>query len=348
MHRRATVTLACAATLAVALPATASARTKTVYEGAPPNAPAIISRGPANVDDFFMHTVTIRQGDSVKWINEDFHNVDLPGPSGKDLPVFSQGATVTGVNDASPNPFWFNGKVPSLGFNPAVLGPSGGSIYDGSKRLTSGLPHGPSKPYQVTFPKAGRYKYFCDVHPGMVGTVVVLPKTTQAPSAAADRRALARQVKTDAGEATKLAATKVTGNRALLGSAGPGGVEVFAMFPATLRVKPGTVVTFSMSKNTEEVHGATFGPATYLKNLAASFMSPAFNQAAVYPSDNPAQGPIPLSPTSHRNGFANTGLLDGDPATPLPSSGRIKFTTAGTYHYICVIHSFMKGTVIVK
>jgi plastocyanin len=33
--------------------------------------------------------------------------------------------------------------------------------------------------------------------------------------------------------------------------------------------------------------------------------------------------------------------------TPLPSSGKIRFTQAGTYHYICLIHPFMRGTVIV-
>ena len=50
---------------------------------------------------------------------------------------------------------------------------------------------------------------------------------------------------------------------------------------------------------------------------------------------------------AHGNGFANIGGLDRDPTTPLPASGQIKFTTPGTYHYACLIHPFMHGTIIV-
>ena len=34
--------------------------------------------------------------------------------------------------------------------------------------------------------------------------------------------------------------------------------------------------------------------------------------------------------------------------TPLPASGQIKFTAPGTYHYVCLIHPFMRGTIIVR
>ncbi|HET7380438.1 MAG TPA: hypothetical protein VFJ24_10390, partial [Gaiellales bacterium] len=61
----------------------------------------------------------------------------------------------------------------------------------------------------------------------------------------------------------------------------------------------------------------------------------------------PASGPTALSPTSHGNGFANTGGLDQDPTTPLPASARIMFTSPGTYHYICLVHPWMQGTIIV-
>src|ERR1700694_6092734 len=106
MNRRTGLVGAFCAALTVVLPASAAAQTKTVYEGPPPNAPRIL-HGPADVDDYFLHQVTIHQGDSVKWINTGFHNVDLPGPSGKDLLLFVFGPTVTGVKDAAGNPFWF-------------------------------------------------------------------------------------------------------------------------------------------------------------------------------------------------------------------------------------------------
>ncbi len=162
--------MACAATMAV--PAAASAATKTVYEGAPPKAPAILQTT-TTVNDFFLHKVTIHQGDSVKWINTAFHDVDLPRKGGKDLPLIAgHPPAVTGVKDAAGVPFWFNG-LPSLGFNVLLLGPSGPTTYDGSTRVDSGLALGPPKPFTVTFTKAGTYKYQCTIHPGMEGEITV-------------------------------------------------------------------------------------------------------------------------------------------------------------------------------
>ena len=120
------------------------------------------------------------------------------------------------------------------------------------------------------------------------------------------------------------------------------------MFPATLQVNAGTVVTFAMSKRSFETHTATFGPASYLTPLANAFANaPTIPPIAAYPSD-PVQ-PLTLTPTSHGNGFANTGVLDTDPASAtIPSSGKIDFTTPGTYHFVCLVHPFMRGTIVVK
>jgi plastocyanin len=121
------------------------------------------------------------------------------------------------------------------------------------------------------------------------------------------------------------------------------------MFPAQLKVKAGTVVSFSMSPDSREVHTATFGPADYLNTLSSAIGLPTPDaQAALYPSSNPAAGPIQLSQTSHGNGFGNTGGLDRDPTTPLPSTERIDFTQPGVYHFQCLIHPFMHGTIVVQ
>jgi hypothetical protein len=100
-----------------------------------------------------------------------------------------------------------------------------------------------------------------------------------------------------------------------------------------------------MSRDSRETHTATFGPNGYLTQLANAFSSPVFPPQGVYPSS--PTFPISLAQNSHGNGFANIGVVDRDPATPLPSSGQIKFTQAGTYHFICLIHPFMTGTVVV-
>ena len=117
------------------------------------------------------------------------------------------------------------------------------------------------------------------------------------------------------------------------------------MFPSTLTVKAGTRVTFSMSAQTREIHTASFGPKSYLKSLANSFESPVFSPIATYPS---SPSSIVLTPASHGNGFANTGALDRDSGTPLPASREIDFKTPGVYHFQCLIHPFMHGTIIVK
>jgi plastocyanin len=340
------------------LPSVAAAGTTTVYAGPPPSAQAIAGQLLAkgfgakynpDVNDFFLHRVTISQGDTVAFRIDGFHTVDLPGKSGKDLPLLVPGPIATGVNDAAGTPFWFNGHVPSIGFNSTLFASSGSRTYNGSARIDSGLPLGPpgsAKPLKVRFTKAGTYKFFCDVHPGMVGYVVVKPKGQPVPSAAQNSTALTSQITTDILSAKKLANTKVGADHVSLGEANSKGVELFAMFPATLSVKPGTVVTFSMSNASRETHTATFGPRAYLTALANGFTKPPIAPNAVYPS-SPVQ-PIPIAPTSHGNGFANTGALDSDPLTPLPASGSIKFTQAGTYHFICLIHPFMQGTIIVR
>jgi plastocyanin len=147
-------------------------------------------------------------------------------------------------------------------------------------------------------------------------------------------------------EARRLDKTKVTGNKVSLGASGPGGIEVFAMFPRTLTVDTGTTVRFSMSRLTREVHTASFGPKSYLKPLVDSLVQPVPSPIALYPSDPP--GSIQLNQSSHGNGFGSTGALDRDTDTPFLPAGTIKFTQPGTYHFMCLIHPFMRGTVVVQ
>ena len=348
MHRRTGVTVFVCAFLAI--PAIAEAATKTVYAGGPAAWQSQIGKKyGAGVDNFLINKVTINAGDTVVWngkaIASGFHTVDFPAKGGSDVQLLVPGPTVTGVNDFAGMPFWFDGKVPSIGFNPALGAASGGHIYNGSKRVDSGLPLGKPTDFKLKFTKPGVYKYFCDVHYGMVGEVVVLAKGKKVPTAAQDKATLAKEEAAYVKGAKKLEKTKVAADNVSLGASAAGGLEVFAMFPATQTVKVGTTVTFSMSAKTREVHTAAFGPQAYLMNLANSFAGPAPDANAVYPSDPP--GTITLSQTSHGNGFANTGALDRDSSTPLVPSQTIKFTQAGTYHFICLIHPFMHGTVVV-
>jgi plastocyanin len=199
----------------------------------------------------------------------------------------------------------------------------------------------------VKFTKAGTYKFFCDIHPGMVGTVVVKAAGKTIPSAKQDAKALAAQATAVVKEAIKASKPKLPADTVSLGESAPGGLELFTMFPATLTVNANTTVTFQMSKDSFETHTATFGPTTVLKGLAKGFEGVSFPAQGVFPSDVP--GTITESLTAHGDGFANTGALDTNAqSATIPTSGQIDFTQAGTYHFVCLIHPFMHGTIIVK
>jgi plastocyanin len=349
--------LAYAAVAVAVLPATASAKSKIVYPGGPVGFQnKLANRTGGGVDNFMINKVTINVGDTVVWNGKaranGFHTIDLPGRAKTPLPlIVAFGAhPVAGVNDAAGNPFWFNG-LPSLGFNPLLLKPSGRLTYNGTQRIDSGLPLGRPHDLKVTFTKPGTYRYFCDVHPGMQGFVVVLPKGKNVPTAAQDRAELAKEEKADTATAKKLDKTTVNGNNVHAGAAGKNGVEIFAFFPNTLHVPVGAVVRFSMARGSREAHTVTFGDTSktgYVTMLGqTAFNQPVFDPRGAYPSD-PPPGPPSLSAASHGNGFVNTGPMDTVPATPTPSSSAVKFTQAGTYHFICLIHPFMHGTVVVS
>jgi plastocyanin len=331
----------------IAMPVAASAKTLTISAGLPASATKSFKPTGAQVNNFFAGTVTINAGDSVKWtgLSSNFHTVDIPVKGGTSQALLVPGAGKAGATDAAGVPFWFSGYVPAIGFNPVLFAPSGGKTYTGAARVDSGLPFSPSQNnFAVKFTKPGSYHYFCDVHPGMVGTVVVVAKGKKSDSAKTLAAAVSKQVKTDLTEAKALDKTSPPANTVDLGSAGAGGVEVFAMFPSALHVAVGSTVTFTMTKGSRETHTASVGPPAYLTSLANSFNTPAFDQQAVYPSAPPPAGPIVVTQTSHGNGFGNIGAVSETNAA-LHTSGQIKFDQAGTYHFQCLIHPFMTGTI---
>jgi len=116
-------------------------------------------------------------------------------------------------------------------------------------------------------------------------------------------------------------------------------------------VQTGTTLTLQMPKSSSEVHSFTFGPSNgedgYVDQIATSLLGPVFNPIGVYPSEQPTAISTYL-PTLHGNGFWNSGLLDSDSATPLPSRTQVTFGQPGTYSYLCLIHPFMQGKVTVN
>jgi plastocyanin len=347
-----------AAVAVLAVPASASAATKTVTMGPSSSDEKTLNKAFADVNDFFPHGTTIHVGDSVKFVPTQFHTVDIPRKGGSAQALLAPtGQAIAGSVDAAGAAFWFNGQQ-NVGFNP-LLGPPGlfgkKATYTGAKRIESGLPLA-SKPkaFTVKFTKTGTFTYYCDVHSGMKGTVKVVSKKSSIPSAKDDKRDLNTQVASTLKTAKKLTKTVTPANTVSVGASGAGGVESFAFYPANLSVKAGTTVNFAMSSKSFEVHTATTGPGdpenqptSYLGVIAASLQGAAFDPRAVYPSEAP--GTIgALTPTFHGNGFWSSGALDHSSTTPqLPPSNSVTFSAPGTYQFYCMIHPFMHGTVTV-
>jgi plastocyanin len=336
----------------------AAAATKTVVAGPPvTKAPKGVPRD-ADVNVFYRRTVTIHAGDRVRWRINGFHTVTFPAkgdkPPGLGLPDPSR--PVSGVNDAAGAPFWFNGQ-PSILFNPAAAFPAGGKSYTGSKLTGSGAPlgNGAPKPFTLRFPKTGTYRYYCAIHlgnPDMRGTVRVVAKSRRIPSAAADRRAAAKEF------AASVRQIKVSDKATVSGDVVQAGMDssrstLLRFFPAAKTVKVGQSLTFRMSPRTNEVHTVTFGSEAALKPLADGFIAPVpgtqslqFSAQAAYPSDRPPTLP-PLTQALHGNGFLNTGILDRDAGTPNPGEMKVTFAQAGTYRYMCLVHPEMVGQITV-
>src|SRR5437899_1217510 len=176
---------------ALVLPVAAHASTtKSVFMGEPPKTQnSFEQKYSSDVNDFFPHGITVHLGDSVKFIPAGFHTVDIPARGQKPLPqILPNGPAVNGVDDQAGQPFWFDGKVNELGFDPSLTKVATKATYNGSKRAESGASGGPGqpKPFVVKFTKKGSFTYYCNVHPGMKGVVHVVAQSAKAPTAKDD------------------------------------------------------------------------------------------------------------------------------------------------------------------
>ena len=337
----------------------AGAKTKIVFAGGPP--PKAGQAGSAhfpralNLNGFYRRRVTIHVGDSVRWTfsRRVVHTVTFlaPGEKPPALEVPDPAHPYTGFKDAAGAPFWFNGQ-PSLSIPPEHAFRQGGSSTDGTQPRNSGLSAPTFKPYRLKFTKAGTYRYYCLVHPGMVGSVKVVRKGRAIPSARADRKAriaaFARAVKR-----ARRFARFTPGENTVVAGHDRGAVSWFRFFPGNTTIQTGQSVRFSIASRSE-IHTVAFGPETYRDALEKQLVMVLpqasgpprlqFHPEIFLPSD-----PVlpPYTGTNHGNGFLNTGVLDTNPQSPPPSSASVTFTKPGSYVFECTIHPGMEATITV-
>ena len=144
---------------------------------------------------YFPHVITVDAGDTVNFTFRWDHTVSFPGVGGN---LGAQGD----------------------------FAPAGGHTYDGLTYTSSGMKQ-TGQVYTLKFTKPGVYPYYCKMHPGMEGVVIVQSAGTPYPMTQAQYNQLAKaQTRADLAAARRAQATVPM----MMGKPGPHGTKVWSMF----------------------------------------------------------------------------------------------------------------------
>jgi plastocyanin len=329
--------------------------------------------------DFFPRTLTVHQGDVVTFHYAPdpnaLHTVTLV-PGGAKLTDQSLNQLLPGAGAPLPDKDDGPGKI-AFNFNVSQAAGCGNSPYypgtgpctfTGKRVLNSGflvpaanpqtgklVPSVPLPSYSVRFNAApGAYRFFCLVHgPSMSGTVTVVPASAPTTSAVTANARAAHQYQVGVSNAiateSKIHRGPTPGtlghaNFVVQAGSQYGRQEMDQFYPAQATIKVGDTVTFTPGG----FHTVTFPPS-------GPAIAPACEAA---PRDRPftgrfagctlevALGPGAFpsgTPTAYAGGHLTSGIL----VIPKPHVFTVTFTKAGIYHYVCLVHARMGGTVVV-
>ncbi len=267
--------------------------------------------------------VTIRTGDTIVFeiASDEPHSVTFgEGPAGV------------------PPPFWESSFGNEESPEPVTLGPTN---YDGEEFLHSGIIFKTST-VEITFDAEGAFPFVCVIHPGMAGEITVddsEARTTQAEAdAAADETRVSILAEVAGIKAATAARHTSVANAdgtirhhmfaAALGEVGPqpgggsGYMEIYDFTPKVLNIKAGDTVHWQFPSP----HTVTF----VATGQDASTLDP-FGTPAAKPSDTYTPGVL-----------FNSSVLALGPGAP--ADFELKFATAGTYNYVCLLHQFLGQT----
>ncbi len=288
-------------------------------------------------NDFFPNEVTIQKGDSLHFVNpyEEIHTTTyVPGtPEPIDIPDF-----------VIPNP-----SGPGVVFNPLALDPSNAAssttVFDPHTYYNSGIMF-KDDDVDVLFQTVGSYNFLCILHPGMeldvnvTGTPITIASQADLDKkGAAQRDAFIASGVAIAADAplTKVSDASGAATWSLLAGAAEGLADVMQFLPpGATNISTGDTVKWTT--DTATPHTVTFG--TQVNPIATFGQYTGFNPAAALPSGGSTYG----------GGDANSGLMDASGDLPGGTVYALTFTKAGTYTYVCLLHSDqgMAGTIVVS
>lgn len=303
-----------------------AAQTVTVSAGA--ESPG----GDVQLTAFAPVQVTINVGDTVTWSldSTEFHDV-----------LFTAGAPIPEFVQPGPD---------GVFINPIAGLPQGGSSYDGSTMTGSGLLN-KGQSWSLTFTAAGTYPYYCVIHPGMVGSVQVVPSGQSADTQAGINNRRTAQVNNDI--ATKGVPT-IMGNQGELSTDGAtagivagaqsGQADIQRFFPPQVVIHSGDSLSW-IWKTEDTPHTVTFLGGRPMPDVVVP-------QPQAGGPPRLQLNPIVLAPSGAATGWDGTGYLNSGFLQPMPGqpapSFTVRFTTPGSYDYLCILHEGMVGTVVVQ
>jgi plastocyanin len=334
----------------------------TVFAGPPLQAPPPGVSRQADALFFYPRSVTVHVGQSVTWQIFGFHTVTFPGTK-RPYPFVATSGKQPIVRDAAGHPFWWSGKVPLLSISPfSILQQGGDTLSSPSQTASSGLmrvftasQNSPPPPYTLTFPNPGVYHYQCAVHPGMHGVVIVKPWSVGTPAASTEAAAAQTALQKTIADLRRIQKEKPKKPLTVFVGLGHNstGAEITAFSPSRLAVHVGDSVKF-VNHDQTDIHTVTFGKPAFTTKIEKGFVAQHGKQITLAPlgayASDPPGSPISYDGSNHGNGYVNSGLLEpkGSPASAGPHSFTVTFTKKGTYHYECVIHENMDGTIVVR
>ncbi len=295
-------------------------------------------QGAANVEvlAFAPSNIQVHRGDTITWVITSFHNVHL-GEAPAEFAIFPE----------------IDGK-PVPQFNPAVAFPSieNGAAYTGGD-ANSGLPGGEG--FTGTFSyvidlEPGIYTYFCDIHPGMAGTIEVVADDVAIPSPSDVALMAAGEVAQQAGavledyfaENATASPFAVDGVATInMGTSGTGRALSLSFVSPLAVIKAGESVTWVNPADGIDPHfvnSADYNPETLLDIVPVE-------QAGGPPMMTFGPG---FLGTTQSGATVKAGESFHSPFIFPGQSFTLTFAEPGVYPFICHIHPGMGGGVVVQ
>jgi plastocyanin len=344
-------------------------------------------------NDFFPRTFSVHANRVVQFRILGFHTATLL-PTGMTvaqdrnlhrLVRLDADDTTRNANGTRKSTFEFGALMPTSTSCGAASNPC---VFNGHSILSSGISFGPPGPFYVKVSAAvGTYQFLCRIHPGMSGSLTVVPAGTHATSDTERSARVSAQIRADrhdgfVAEAAANAAgvhRNVDGTTTWLLSAGTGTVHtaVLEMLPRNVSIHKGDTVAWR-SPEVNEPHTVTF-PEEQFTDLQPKCEGTAGLDSDAVPVVFPPASPLdfgcggPPAPPPDEIEFgggngvryiattstiSDSGILAShawDTALHLPfdaarAQWSVHFANAapGTYRYMCQIHGdAMQGFIVV-